>query len=437
MNKQTPLYIKELIDEITGFPNEYLLYDRLHMNLAYCDRFKTATAVCYVRLFQLNTELNVLSFLRKQVADRLRTSIRDVDTACFLSDTDIVILLTDVTEHECTVIVERIIGALSGTYTYKNNQSTLGTCIGVCIYPYAHSSSEDLIMLAKSQMYEALELGINQYKLYQGNVKESAFRKVVIEVDLPHALRDDDFYMEYQPQVGLNERKVIGVETLIRWKHPKLGVIGPDEFLPLAEKIGMANRIFTWVIRQVCCNIKDMPDKHDDVFFSINLSVNQLLMDSFEETVQEIIAEANIGKPNFIFEITENISIYKREDVKSKLQFLRNKGYKIALDDFGNGYFSFSDFVDLPIDHIKLDKRFITSLMKNNKLTNVIIPIKQMATNLGFKLVVEGIEGQSQFAEWRKLDIDVFQGYFFSEPVPFEQLNDVIFKVNREIKNCL
>jgi EAL domain-containing protein (putative c-di-GMP-specific phosphodiesterase class I)/GGDEF domain-containing protein len=433
MEKQKPLDKMGLIDEITGFPTERLLYDRLYMNLAYCDRFKTATAVCYVRMSQPNVEINVLSFLCEQVAERLKSSIRDIDTASFLSETDIVILLTDVTEHECNLIVERIIGTLSGAYTYSNNQFILETSMGVCIYPYDHTNSDDLLMVAKSQMYEALELGVNKYKLYKGKINEFAYRKMVIEVDLPHALSDGSFYIEYQPQVGRKERKVIGVETLIRWKHSKLGIIKPGEFLPLAEKIGLANDIFIWVFKEVCHHVKLMAPNNQDIYFSVNLSVNQLLMENIERIVSEIIDEAKINEPHFIFEVTENIHIYNREDVQTKLQFLRDIGCQIALDDFGNGYFSFSDFVDLPIDHIKLDKRFITSLMKNNKLTSVIIPIRQMTHNLGFKLVVEGIEDEGQFADWEKLGVDIFQGYLFSEPVTFDKLDLVISRLNKAL----
>ncbi|NHC40771.1 EAL domain-containing protein [Bacillus sp. MM2020_1] len=280
-------------------------------------------------------------------------------------------------------------------------------------------------------MYVAQELGENRFSFYKGNLNQTAYRKVIIENDLPYALKKGELYVHYQPQYFLKERAIIGAEALIRWNHPSLGEVSPGEFINYAEEAGMLNGLFFWVFEQVCQKMASM--KGRSLKYSINLSVNQLLLDSLILDISNILKRYSISAAQITLEITENIEIYTVKKVNEKLHFLKEMGFTIALDDFGNGYFSFSDFIKLPIDFIKLDRDFVFSLLKNNKHKGVITPIIQMAHNLDLQVIIEGIEDHTQFAEWVKLDCDLIQGYFISEPISFEELTELIAEIEARV----
>ncbi|MEH7096627.1 putative bifunctional diguanylate cyclase/phosphodiesterase [Neobacillus vireti] len=412
------------------------LKERLNMTLAFCNRYHMSAAVCYLRI-HIPPELLISKnhgaesvLLRKMVA-RLKNSIRELDTVIKVNDADFAIFLLDITEYDCKVICERIIRIVSEQYTVDFHQMSVGSNMGICMYPYGAAEVDDLMSFAKVQMYEAERGGENTFSFYKGSFDPTAYRQMLIENDLPYALKKGQLYVQYQPQYSLADKKITGIEALIRWNHPSLGMITPGEFIDHTELAGIVNGLFYWVFEECCKNIASGTDQL--LKYSINLSVNQLLLDNFLRETSTILTRYSIPAAQITLEITENIEIYTVKHVNETLFALKEMGFTIALDDFGNGYFSFSDFLKLPVDYIKLDRNFVSSLMKNKKHIGVISPIIQMAHNLGLQVIIEGIEEQAQFFEWAGLGCDLIQGYFISRPIPFEELTHSIIEIERRI----
>ncbi|WP_338470898.1 GGDEF domain-containing phosphodiesterase [Niallia sp. XMNu-256] len=428
-----------LLDHETGLPSEELIVDRLQMNMAFCRRFHMSTAICYVRTFlppeiNVDEEADLVTRLKKMMVERFNKCIREIDSAGMINENDFLLLLMDVSEKECREIIKRIYRSLSGPYTLKQRSIYISLNMGICMFPYDGDTIADLKLLARTEMIRARQLGDNQYCFYEGNLNDKAYRQVLIESDLSYVVRDQQLYVVYQPQLQLNEQKIFGVEALIRWNHPKLGEIRPDEFIPIAESMGKSNEIFYWILKEVCQHIK-LIDAHYDlpIKFSINLSITQLLIPDFVSSICDICEKNGVDKDRLIFEITENSRLYREEKLKATLISLRKLGFMIALDDFGNGYFSFADLIHLPLDVIKFDKKFVTSLIENNKLKPVISPIIDMAHNLNLQVVVEGIETSNQYQDWKQLNGDIIQGYFLSQPVQHTQLLQTLEKIQQEI----
>ena len=422
--------------QMTGLTGIQLLNERLHLTLAFSKRYQMSTAVCYLRLFlppklSHHKDSDIESVLVTKVLARLKGSIRDIDTVIRINKTDFILLIADITEHDCKVICERIIGSISDKFTIDFNYFSISGNMGICMYPYGSEDPDELITIAKTQMYEAEASGENHYSFYQGEVNKTAYRKVLIENDLPYALKKGELYVHYQPQYQLEQRAIVGAEALIRWHHPSLGEISPAEFISYAEEAGMLNGLFFWVFEEVCRKIASAKDLK--LKYSINLSVNQLLLDSLILDVSTILERYAVSAAQITLEITENIEIYTVRKVNEKLHFLKEMGFTIALDDFGNGYFSFSDFIKLPINYIKLDRDFVFSLLKNKKHRGIISPIIHMAHNLDLQVIIEGIEDHAQFTEWVELDCDIIQGYFISKPISFEELTHSIGAIEERV----
>jgi EAL domain-containing protein (putative c-di-GMP-specific phosphodiesterase class I)/GGDEF domain-containing protein len=423
---------KENVEIQGGLSSNELLNERLSLTLAFSKRYQRSMAVAYLRL-HLPPELaqkkddEMETVLASKILTRLNHTLRDIDTVIKVNRTDFVLLIADITEHDCQVICERIIQSITDTYTIDFHHFLVRSTMGICMYPYGSESPVELQTLAKAQMYEAVALGENQFAFYSGGLNRTSYRKVLIENDLPYALKKEQLYVLYQPQYGLVPKAIVGAEALIRWNHPSLGEISPVEFIGYAEEAGMLTSLFFWVFEEVCKDIAS--EKLRSIKYSINLSVNQLLLDSLIPEVSKILERYKVPPTQITLEITENIEIYTTKKFNEKLHSLQEMGFTIALDDFGNGYFSFSDFIKLPLDFIKLDREFVFSLLKNKQHRGVIAPIIQMAHNLGLQVIIEGIEDRAQFNEWLMLDCDIIQGFFIRKPILFEELTDSINKI--------
>ncbi|MGN7241051.1 putative bifunctional diguanylate cyclase/phosphodiesterase [Priestia megaterium] len=400
--------------------NREVLCNRFDLTLSFSKRYQMSTAIGYLRInfpkdLAEDEESLAETILVNTISLRLKRCIRDIDTVLRLNRTDFILFIVDVTEDDCSMVCNRIIDSISDTYTINSNQFTISISIGICMFPYGSEDKEELQVISKTQMYEAANLGINRFSIYKGILNETAYRKILIENDLPYALRKGQLHIVYQPQLDLNKGKISGVELLIRWKHPIMGEVSPVEFLPFAEQYGLLKDIFLLVFEEACKNIVNRVSR--EIQYAINLSVNQLLDENFVHDVSKTLKKYNISASQITLEIVEDIEIYSIKRVQQKLNLLKQLDFTISLDDFGKGYFSFSDFINLPIDFIKLDKDFVSSLMENKKNKRIILPIIMMAHNLGLKVIIEGIEDEVQFNDWRNFGCDVAQGYFISKPL--------------------
>ncbi|MEO2076852.1 MAG: GGDEF domain-containing phosphodiesterase [Bacillus sp. (in: firmicutes)] len=428
-----PEYHKENHAERTSFE---LLQERLSLTLAFSKRYQMSAAVCYLRL-HLPLELTqqkddeIEQALAGKMLARLKRTIRDIDTVVKINRSDFVILIADITEHDCEIISTRILRSISDTYTVDYHHFSINGNMGICMYPYGAEGPDELQSIAKTAMYAAEELGDNQYVFYRGELSQTAHRKVLIENDLPYALKKEQLYVHYQPQYHLKKRTIEGVEALIRWNHPSLGIISPGEFIHYADEAGVSHSLFFWMFEEVCKQIHSETERNLE--YSINLSVNQLLLPYFLPEITKLIQRYSVPASQITLEITENIEVYTVKKVNDTLRSLKELGFTLALDDFGNGYFSFSDFIKLPIDFIKLDRNFVSSLLKNKQHEDVVFPIIQMTHNLGLQVIIEGIEDHTQFSVWADLDCDIIQGYFISKPLSEMELTDTIVEIEKRV----
>ncbi|MFG6496253.1 GGDEF domain-containing phosphodiesterase [Fictibacillus sp. UD] len=424
--------MKENVNYQSELSTYDLLNDRLKLTLAFSKRYQMSTAICYLRMhlpsvLADNKETEIETALSCIIVTRLKRSLRDIDTVIRLNRTDYFLAIADITEADCKIICERIMNSISDTYTIEFNQFNISCNLGVCMYPYGSEDIQELQSFSKTQMYEAEIMGENVFSIYKGKLNETAYRRVMIENDLPYALRKKQMEIVYQPQYHLNEQRVVGIESLIRWNHPILGVIPPNEFIQDADNAGVLKDVFFWLLDEACKNIAN-DNTYSNIKYSVNLSVNQLLLDGFVKKVSQVLLKHKVSANKITLELTEENEIYKDmfKRVSKTLSDLKEKGFTIALDDFGNGYFSFYNFTNLPIDSIKLDRNLVLSLIKNKHHKNVIAPIIMMAHNLKFQVIIEGIEDIDQLEDWRKMKVDVIQGYFISKPVPFSKLQKAI-----------
>ncbi|MCM3587013.1 GGDEF domain-containing phosphodiesterase [Mesobacillus maritimus] len=393
--------------------------NRMEMTLAFSKRYKMSIAICYLRMvypvdISSDREFNYLESLNNTIKSRMERTIRDIDTVTKVNDTDFIIVIADVNENDAMDIIYRLLDSVTSPITLEKSQYSLQANIGVCFYPSGTKNESELLSLAKMEMYHA-QITDQAISIFKGELDEAAKRKVIIENDLRYALKNNELQTVFQPQYDIKNKRVWGLEALIRWNHPLIGEIMPSEFLPLAENEGLSIELYYWILEDVCRKKGALDDNHLKV--GINLSVNQLISDEFELKTMEIINKYDIQPDQIVIEITEDIQIYTVKKAVQRIKSLKSKGFMIALDDFGNGYFSFADFVNLPLDVIKLDKGFVLTLIENNKLRAVISPIIEIAHNLNFMVLIEGLEEQVQLNEWKSLGTDLAQGYLISRPM--------------------
>ena len=255
-------------------------------------------------------------------------------------------------------------------------------------------------------------------------------RKDLIENDLSYALERQQFHLAYQPQYHVHDKRITGVEALIRWTHPELGEMHPWEFIHVAEEKGILKKLFLWTLEEVC---KEINTSENQYIFSINMSVNQLISEEILLDIRKILNKHQVSESRLVFEITEEKKLYTESEAGKNLQSLYDAGYKIAMDDFGNGYFSFADFIHLPLHHVKLDRNFVESLKSDPKVERIATTIISMAKELGLKVVIEGVETHAQYVKWRQMGCDIIQGYYVGRPVRFKELNKLVKRVEKDL----
>ncbi|MGY6213093.1 EAL domain-containing protein [Cytobacillus firmus] len=415
-------------------PEFQRLKERLDISVAFSERYEKSLAICYLRITALpkqqkgETTGNLSDWFQSEV-DSL---IRNIDTLEKVNNTDFILILTDITENECEVVLSRIIGTLNKLELKPMQRVTFGANIGVCMFPYGSAQKGNLVQFAKKQMEEAV-INNRAISMYRPNKNEDEIRQSIIRNDLPAALQNNQLSVVFQPQLQLNTKKIIGMEALIRWQHPALGKISPVEFIPYAEAKGLLDSLFQWVFEEICKKIEKLKNYN----ISINLSVNQLLSSGLELFITNMADKYEVDLSRITLEITEEIGLYSSNKVLKRIKNLKLLGIKLALDDFGKGYFSFADFINFPVDIVKLDKSFVTSLASNSHLKKAILPIIQMAHFLGFKVVVEGIEEYRQLIDWEELKCDIVQGFFISKPLTLDEFIVDISKIEHRVNGLL
>ena len=413
-------------DGLTGLPNRVLFLDRLEQSMQRGWRSGTAPyAVLYVdldRFKKVNDRLGHLAGdeLLAGFARLLRRVIRPGDTAARLGGDEFAVLLEGATTDEAAIAVaQRILAELQQPFEVDRSKVLTSASIGIAMGLLGDASTTEVLRHADAALYQAKRNGRGRLHVFDPQGFERVFDGVLLEIDLRGALAREELHVLYQPIVPLGSERIVGVEALIRWTHPQLGLVPPSTFIPIAEESGDITAIGDWVLREACRSISELnhrPDA-DSIFVSVNVSPHQLLHTDFADRVQAVLTETGLPPGRLRLEITETAIVRNREEAARLLQPLRQLGVQIYIDDFGTGHSALSYVHDLPVDGIKIDRSFVNRLTSTDNGVHLVRAILDLARNLGLHVVAEGIETRGQQDALLRLDCEYGQGYLFDRPL--------------------
>lgn len=411
-------------DELTGMPNRNTLVDRIGQSIKKSSREKQQMAILFFdldRFKNVNDSLGhaVGDELLQEVASRLYSSLRNNDTISRNGGDEFVVVLEELIDtNEAVHVAKKIIKCITETFEIQSHKIHLGVSVGISIYPTDGKTPLVLLRNADTAMYRAKKAGGNQLQFYDESMSRQLRNRLELEHELHDALLDDEFYLEYQPQISCLSGVTTGFEALMRWKNKKYGEILPDRFVPLLEETGLIYSVGQWVVSQV---IDFISINHiQGITFSINLSALQCNDLSFVDFVRERIEQSGIDPSQIEFEITESLLVKDFDKTKLLLDEMHKIGCTIALDDFGTGYTSMSYLARLPIDIIKVDKTLVHNIDVNNNLKSIVKAIVTMSDGLGIKNIFEGVETMAELAVIKKMGGEIIQGFLFSKPLNTE-----------------
>lgn len=411
-------------DALTGLPNRALLDDRLSHGITYCNRFDTQLSVLFIDLDDFkkvndNAGHQAGDAVLKEVTQRIKTCIRDVDTLARLGGDEFVVLLENLQESSIsTVISHRIIDALVKPFLIEDSEFYISSSIGISMYPKDGTDTDELLRKADMAMYHAKSMGKNNHQYFDSELERSSIQQLQVENHLRDAIGNKEFQLYYQPKVDLQHNKIIAVEALLRWKREGANS-SPDIFIPVAEQTGLINDIGLWVLEEACRDIRNWIDKGLTVLpVAINVSPVEFRNKKLVAQFKSIIAKFAIPARAIEIEITESLFLDNIAFAKSILQELRDFGITVAVDDFGTGYSSLQYLHQLPIDILKIDKSFILELSDQPHNAAIADSIINLAHNLNLKVVAEGIENQASLSFLKHRGCDIGQGFFLYKPMP-------------------
>ncbi|MGE5514544.1 MAG: EAL domain-containing protein [Bacteroidota bacterium] len=421
-------------DVLTGLPNRRLFTDRLQVAIANAHRHSQSLAIMFLDLDlfkRINDTLGhgVGDLVLVETSKRLGQCVREGDTVARLGGDEFVILLPELDHLEdAAKLAERVISYVKAPFVIDEHELYVTTSVGIAVYPDDGSTVEQLIKNADTAMYRAKDLGRNSYQLYTPSMNARSFERLAMESSLRHALSRGEFTLVYQGKVDLVSGRLSGVEALVRWRHPEMGLVSPTEFIPLAENMGLIGDIGTWVLKAACHQCKSWHDLGlPPVRIAVNVSALQFREGDVPAVVAEALRESGLS-PNYLeLELTESVLMQRVDEVAHVLRELRQMGVHISIDDFGTGYSSLSYLKRMPIDALKIDRSFVHDILEDGKVTDgegaeIVSTIINLAHNLRLRAVAEGVETEEQAAFLRERGCDEIQGYLISRPVSGEDL---------------
>ncbi|MFO7765815.1 MAG: EAL domain-containing protein [Pelovirga sp.] len=427
-------------DALTELPNRRLLLNRLEQNLSRARRYGHYGAMLFLdldRFKNINDSLGhpIGDDLLKEVAERLIVDMRTEDTVSRLGGDEFVVLLADLDEDSdkaataAQLKAETIKERLAEPYMIQENILHITPSIGVAMFPSndgSYESGSDILRYADTAMYRAKDDGRDTIRFFLPSMQAATDHRLALEKELRHALERDELTLFFQPQVD-SAGNILGAETLIRWVHPSKGFISPGTFIPIAEASGLILPIGEWVLHTACRHLKQWNDMGLGLsHLAVNVSPRQFRQPNFIAQVQSIIQETGINPKMLCLELTEGMVIDNIVDTIEKMQGLKTLGVELSIDDFGTGYSSLAYLKKMPLDILKIDQSFVRDIEIDANDAAIVATIIAMAEHLDLKVIAEGVETGLELDFLKENGCSIFQGYFFSRPIPNDQFMDLL-----------
>jgi diguanylate cyclase (GGDEF)-like protein/PAS domain S-box-containing protein len=421
-------------DALTGLPNRTLLNDRLSQALLYAQRYDRWVTVLFVDLdnFKIvNDSLghNAGDELLKTIAGRMVHCIRATDTVVRLGGDEFVIVLFDQPKNADVIseTVQKIQSAIGELVRLEGHDLRVTSSLGVATYPDDGIDVDTLLANADAAMYRAKELGRDNFQFYTAELNTKVHEKFLLQEELRNALARSEFVLHYQPQVDLRTGRVFAVEALVRWNHPKLGMIPPMKFIPMAEENGLIVPIGDWVLREACWQNKAWQDAGlPPMVVSVNVSARQFKEMNLINRVVRALKDSGLEARYLELELTESLIMQDVELAVATMKDLQGLGVQLSIDDFGTGYSSLSALKTFPVTRLKIDKSFVDGLLADENDRAVAGAVISLGQKLNMRVIAEGVETEAQAAFLRDINCDEMQGYLFSKPVPAQGIEELL-----------
>ena len=416
-------------DSLTDLPNRFLFNEILTKLLSHAKRHQKILAVLYIDLDNFKSINDIAGhsagdLVLKKIAEKFSKSLRSGDTLARVGGDEFVILLNEIPHARfASIVAEKLLHICTQPLQLKSHEFFLFASIGISIYPSDGTSIENLLVHSDKAMYKAKKAGGNRFQYYTQQIDSEIHEHMDLESALHNAINNNEFVLHYQPKLDLRTNKIMGVEALVRWESPTLGLISPDKFIPLAEETGLILQIDYWVLREACRVNKAWQEQgYEPITIAVNFSAKQFCHQNIAKIIVSALTETNLDPRYLELEITETAVMENVEITIEKLNDINKIGVNIAVDDFGTGYISISQLKQFPVSVLKIDGSFIEGIPHNQDDISITIALISLAHNLNIKVVAEGVETPEQLAFLRTHDCDMIQGFYLSRPLPASEV---------------
>lgn len=420
-------------DSLTDLPNRNLLQNRMQNAINKAARYNQKMITMYINLDNFKSINHTMGYavgdeLLKSVAHRLHSELRDCDTVARFSGDEFVILFENVQDElDAGIIAKRVNTLFEKPFHFKENELFIHINIGISFFPSDANDAKILLKLANMAMLRSKEDKSRNFHFFRPQMFDEITNRAVLESNLRRALKNEEFFLEYQPQVDAKSGKIIGAEALVRWTGPDLKSIPPLDFIPVAEDSGMILEIGEIVLKNAVSQMKNWHDKgYNDLKIAVNISGIQLLQSNLLNQVEKILKDTGLDPKFLELELTESVLMENIDRASTLLEKFRQKGIHISIDDFGTGYSSLNYLKRLPIDTLKIDQSFIRNIQKDKNDKIIVNTIIAMAHGLEFSVIAEGVEDAYQRDYLKEMNCDMFQGYHFGKPLSAKDFEELL-----------
>ncbi len=415
-------------DPLTGCCNRQMLQNRLQQSMQRTARNGQSLAVLSLDLDSFSHINDTLGheagdLIIREVADRLRNILRARDTVGRMGSDEFTVIVEEYgTPANLMRVVQKVVDALSAVFHVNAESVLLGSSIGIAAFSDGGQTVDQLLLHASLAMQQAKRQRGCSYHFYDERLNLQANNRIELEAQLRRALRQNELELHYQPRVELRSGKIVGVEGLIRWRHPERGLLAPNEFIALAEETGLIVPMGYWVIARACHDLSILQRKGLSLHVAVNMSFSQFLDDRLLSTIERLIKKTGIDPKMLEFELTETAVMQRPEQVQAAMAGMKGIGVRVSLDDFGTGFSSFVHLHSLPINLLKLDRSFVMGIVDRPADRKLVSAMIDLGHSLGLEVVAEGVEQRAHMEILRTLGCDQIQGFFISPALPFNEL---------------